>query len=304
MAYPYTNLVFEGGGVKGIAYAGALSVLEQNGILPQIKAVAGTSAGAITATLVALGYSAEAVNQLVGALNFSSFEDSEWIVKIVKDYGIHPGHTFLEWMNDRVANSPLNAKASTPLTATSTFADLKAAGGLDLHVYASDLYTHSLCEFSTALTPGVVIAEAVRASMSIPLFFNAWRFTNNNPNDHIYVDGGMVYNYPIDAFDQGSINMQTLGFRLEDTSGAPVLRPFGFGEWIHYVKNTFETLMASQGIDTHRDPANMERSVVINDLQISATDFDITKEQQQALYQQGVLATTAFLEKTNVNSHQ
>src|SRR5579864_920356 len=54
--YPFQNLVFEGGGVRGVAYAGALDVLDRAGILSQIQAVAGTSAGAITAALVALGY--------------------------------------------------------------------------------------------------------------------------------------------------------------------------------------------------------------------------------------------------------
>jgi len=49
----FHNLVFEGGGIKGIAYAGALEVLEKENILSDIKRVAGTSAGAITATLLA-----------------------------------------------------------------------------------------------------------------------------------------------------------------------------------------------------------------------------------------------------------
>lgn len=48
-----TNLVFEGGGVKGVAYCGALHELDSQGILPAVTSVAGTSAGAITAALVA-----------------------------------------------------------------------------------------------------------------------------------------------------------------------------------------------------------------------------------------------------------
>ncbi len=44
----FRNLVFEGGGVKGIAYAGAIGVLEDKEILPDIRRVAGTSAGAIS----------------------------------------------------------------------------------------------------------------------------------------------------------------------------------------------------------------------------------------------------------------
>ena len=60
--YHFRNLVFEGGGVKGIAYVGALEVLDQEGILKDIKRVAGTSAGAMVAVLVGLGYSAAEPN--------------------------------------------------------------------------------------------------------------------------------------------------------------------------------------------------------------------------------------------------
>ena len=45
MAYHFKNLVFEGGGVKGIAYVGAMEVLDKEGILNNIERVAGTSAG-------------------------------------------------------------------------------------------------------------------------------------------------------------------------------------------------------------------------------------------------------------------
>ena len=63
MPYHFRNLVFEGGGVKGIAYIGAMQVLEEKGILTSVQRVGGTSAGAINATLLALGYSNAANNQ-------------------------------------------------------------------------------------------------------------------------------------------------------------------------------------------------------------------------------------------------
>lgn len=44
MTYPFRNLVFEGGGVKGIAYVGAMNVLEKEEILKNIVRVGGTSA--------------------------------------------------------------------------------------------------------------------------------------------------------------------------------------------------------------------------------------------------------------------
>jgi NTE family protein len=58
----YRNLVMEGGGIRGIAYGGALLVLEQRGVLAGLTRVGGTSAGAIQAALLAVGYSAQEIS--------------------------------------------------------------------------------------------------------------------------------------------------------------------------------------------------------------------------------------------------
>ena len=70
MAHHFRNLVFEGGGVKGIAYVGALQVLEEKKILPGIIRVGGTSAGAINAVLVGLNYSPAETQQILSRMNF------------------------------------------------------------------------------------------------------------------------------------------------------------------------------------------------------------------------------------------
>lgn len=71
------NLIFKGGGVLGIAYAGALTELESRDILHGIERTAGTSAGAITAALVALRYTASEIHEIVKQTDFSSFQDGE-----------------------------------------------------------------------------------------------------------------------------------------------------------------------------------------------------------------------------------
>ena len=73
--HSYQNLVFEGGGVKGVAYGGVIDVLEQRGITPRITNVAGTSAGSITAALVSLGYSAADFKDIMMRLDFTKLED-------------------------------------------------------------------------------------------------------------------------------------------------------------------------------------------------------------------------------------
>lgn len=66
----------------GIAYAGAIKALENQGVLKGIEKVAGTSAGAITATLISLGYSADQVKSTVNANSFKTFEDDKNVLRL------------------------------------------------------------------------------------------------------------------------------------------------------------------------------------------------------------------------------
>src|ERR1700704_3208658 len=71
------NLVFEGAGIRGIAYAGAIEELENKKVLPGVKRIGGTSAGAVTALMLSLGYSANEIAGLISKTNFSKFNDGK-----------------------------------------------------------------------------------------------------------------------------------------------------------------------------------------------------------------------------------
>ena len=303
MSLDIRNLVFEGGGVKGVAYAGAIQSLEKHKLLAQVEKTGGTSAGSIVACLVALNFSGDDIWNIVKAMPMESFEDKAWVGSKLHNYGIHPAKTFLEWLKKTVA-----PKGIQPDTTFAQMAAMKDKKGnkmfKDFHCFASDIYAHKVQEFSAETTPDTYVVEAVRASMSIPLFFYAWQFSNKKPNDHLYVDGGMVYNYPLTAFDPkpadptepSESNMQTLGFHLDNLTGEKTVNKFGYGHWVSYVKNTFETLMASQTISFLRDAQNLQRSVRINDLGVSATDFDLSDAMKDHLRMNGYLATEKYLE--------
>jgi NTE family protein len=264
----------------------ALKALENANLLDGIKRVAGTSAGSIVSTLVSLKYSAPEIKSIVAATNFKKFEDNFNPLRIVTDYGLYDGDYFLNWLKGIIKDKTGNENI--------TFAELVAAGYRDLHVFSTDLNIQNVREFSEATTPNVVVAEAVRASMSIPFFFKAWQFSNNNPDNHLYVDGGTVYNYPITAFDPIE---NTLGFFLH--SKQPQASDLGYDSIVSYVKNLFETLMNAQNIDFDKDSIENQVTVKIDDLGISAIDFDITDKQETALYNSGLQATEAYLKSNS-----
>lgn len=274
------NLVFKGGGVLGIAYAGAIEALEKEGILSQVKRTAGTSAGAVAAVLISLGYSSNEIVNVLGNTNFKKFQDDLNPLKLTKKYGLYRGEKLLKWVQDIIHQKTGNKDL--------TFAELENQGYKTLKVFASDLNTTSLTEFSCDKTPNVKIAESIRASMSIPLFFDAWKFPDEQPNNHIYVDGGVLYNYPITAF--GDLD-KTLGFFIDINELDDGL---DFNDVSSYLKHLFRTVLNAQDVDFFKTLESDKTTVIIKNKGIAITNFNLTKEQKDVLYLEGRNATLNY----------
>lgn len=285
----FENLVFQGGGVKGIAYAGALPAFGDKR-LAKVGRVAGTSAGAITALGVAVGYDTEQLCKISLAIDYPSFEDGSFpedAVRLFEDYGWYKGdyaQCFLECLVERQTGSK-----------ETTFAELHELRQQDpkfkdLFVFGTDVNTYNSVEFSheAADKRDVPLALATRISMSIPFFFAAKELQGD-----IFVDGGVLRNYPLDVFDKQVPNPASLGFHL----GAEPPRE-SIDDFLQFSEGVFFTLLEVQVDRTCRTPADVERSVFIDTLGISTTDFGITREQKLALIEQGEKATRAYLEES------
>ena len=203
--YHFKNLVFEGGGVKGIAYVGALNKLHEEGILQNIERVAGTSAGAMVAVLVGVGFTAKEISEVLWDIKFQNFLDSSWGVirntnRLLSEYGWYKGEFFRDLMAGYIERKTENSEI--------TFKELETRRKngepfMDIHLIGADLTTGYSIVFNSKNTPHVKIADAARISMSIPLFFAAVKGVQGN--DHFYVDGGLLDNYAIKVFDQSNL---------------------------------------------------------------------------------------------------
>lgn len=278
------NLVFKGGGVLGVAYAGGIQSLDEHGLYESVKAAAGTSAGSIMASLVSLRYSANEINAIARAIDFKEFGDHWNPLRIATHYGLYKGDKFLEWIKGIIKAKTDNGEI--------TFSQLAAQGFRDLKVFATDLNTGNVKEFSNAETPTVMVAESLRASMAVPLFFAAWQFSNHIPDDHIYVDGGTVYIYPINAFGDLS---KTLGFYVYNP--ANTVSDLGYDDLLKYVKLLYQATSNAQSVAFEKDKEIEAATVKINDFGIPSTDLDITNAQKDQLYNSGKQATDEYLKR-------
>ena len=215
--------VFEGGGVKGIAFVGALEAAEAVGIARWVN-VAGTSAGSIVASLLAVGYRPRELREILEGTDYAAFADygrgGKWLggaYNALRGRGVCPGHAFTDWLADRFEASPLGKRDPT-------FADLRRDLPADaseddrrraiyrLRVVASDVtegrmlvLPDDLADYEDdqgrPLVPDAFpIARAVRMSMSFPYFFEPVTLRRAGQS-HLIVDGGLLSNFPVFLFD-------------------------------------------------------------------------------------------------------
>ena len=318
----FADLVCEGGGVKGIGLAGAYAALEQAGFEPQN--VAGTSAGAITAALIAARYSADELREIVFSLDYRQFEDKGWEDRIpgagrplslLLDQGIYEGERFLEWMREL-----LRAKG------IETFAQLRTEWddpkyAHRLQVIASDVTARELLVLprdapELGIAPDdLEVAQAVRMSMSIPIFFEPVRVENTETNhEHVIVDGGMLSNFPVwlfDCEDEAEPDWPTFGLLLVEPDPkvpitarlpAPEHAPRGAKGLVDLLSGMVHTMMEAHD-RLYLEKEQFARTIPIPTLGVHTTEFDITRERAQALYDSGHAAAEDFLARWDFDAY-
>lgn len=310
------DAVFEGGGVKGISFVGAIAEIEKAGYT--FENIAGTSAGAIIGALLAVGYSSQEIKAELENMNYTFFKDEGGfsqlgtpgkIISVLFHYGIYQGDYFEDWIEGL-----LKKKGIT------TFGQLiteypEEKYKYKLQVIATDItdkrvlvLPHDLKEFG--FDPDQFsIARAVRMSMSLPLFFKPVKLADNNGKEHVIIDGGVLSNYPIWLLDDNTSNppWPTFGFKLME----PNKRQLEHGE-SSYIKNPisyFKALIstmhqAHDKLHISESKGDYDRTIGIptnivtngREKEIKTFDFGIEREESLLLYANGETMAREFLE--------
>ncbi len=322
------NLVFEGGGVKGIALLGALKYLKEIGELENIQRVGGTSAGAINALFLGLGIGPDESIPLMKKMDFNSFlDDKPGVIRdlfnLFRNFGWHKGENFKNFIKEIILKQTGNADA--------TFEDIekmkKEKGFLDMTFVGTNISTNQVEFYNYYYTPKMKVCDAIRISMSIPFFFEAIKSSTG-----VLIDGGMVANYPIKLFDKPRflsekgnliipdyyqkankaekeinphsdgycINQETLGFRLDSKSEIRTLRDskkpkiVKINSFKDFTKALIKTLIDAQQATSHLESDDWQRTVYIDTLGVGTTDFEISEQKKDNLIQSGYNCTKKY----------
>lgn len=180
--YPY-SIVMKGGGVKGLALAGALVEL---GNFYSFNRHVGTSAGAIAAVLLAADYKPGELVEIFRKKDFTDFLDAPWWmlpINLIFRQGLYPGEAFRLWIADKLTTK-LRKQAEVRME------------HLDRAViYAARAGQGTLTFDSKGSHRDAVASFAVRCSMAIPLFF-----TPTSVDGRRVFDGGLRNNFPLKKF--------------------------------------------------------------------------------------------------------
>jgi NTE family protein len=318
----YADAIFEGGGVRGVAFLGALRCCADLGL--RWRKLAGTSAGAITAAFVAADFSMDELEKILGELNYNQIfltkKTSPLIfngnpaddlrfplpmlisLAITRQMGEYSSEPFRDWLKDTLKIGKLR-----------NFTNVKQQGrGRELKVVISDItrgemlvlpddlerreppgYDSLYEQLNLAKAEDFSIAEAVRLSMSIPLFFEPGKL-----GDSLIVDGGILSNFPLWIYDrQPGVNSTpprwfTFGFRLLDQG---IENQVNINGPVGLLSGVFRTMMNARD-RYHQRESDKGRviNIDVTEAQVTATDFNLGVDKKAQLYRLGYQYTKNF----------
>ena len=300
------HICFNGGGILGVAYPGAIKVLEDNGIYGKIENFSGASAGAMMALLCALGYNSNEILELLKKTDFDSIMDSGFLdlpgvingdissyltliaapAKLLELYnkgGICEGKFVKEWFENIIMSKGYDPDI--------TFKDLYKETGLGLFVMNCNLSTTSTNVRSHIHSPDMKVTTGCTASMSIPLIY--YPITDKENGDCL-VDGGTTFNYPITLFDVLDIEGKTLGFVLNTKENVIHPKHNKINNLVEVLTSLLATFRNTSLVMEFAEQKNIDRTVFIDTKGIDFLDFSLSPDEIDSLVNSGYNATNEY----------
>ena len=314
------DAVFEGGGVKGIGLVGGICGIEAAGY--SFENVAGTSAGAIVASLLGVGYTGAEIKEEMFKLDFIKVRGEDCLSKL----GL-PGKAAKLALKNGVYNADYLEKWLEALferKGKTRFGDIKIPGRYGeeyryrFQAIASDLSDSRILILPRDLSLFGInpdqfsISRAVRMSMSIPMFFEPYVLTDVDGRKHVIVDGGLLSNYPIWLLDdrKSALPYPVFGLKFcssssEEPSAQDYKDVYQLPGFIKAIVHTSMEAHDKYYISTSK--GDFQRTITISPViqlrgkerPVSTVDFALKPEAKEALFNNGLKAAERFFKTWN-----
>lgn len=272
----YKNLVLSSGSIQGISHAGAIKKLVSENILDlrKLKSVAGVSAGALFAILIALGFTIDEIWEFIYQLDFSKLISPDFMLFFQK-CGFDTGQIVYNLL-EQILTGKTGIKHIN-------FRQLYDITKMHLIIVGTCLTTKEAVYFDHINTPFFKVSTAIRISIGIPGFFTPVVIDGKQ-----YIDGAIMNNFPIDLYKNEL--SQTIGIYIHSDYNTEYKWP---EQYLMAVVNLFMDNYFNKSFKKY------ENNVVVVEgvHEINTFNFGVTNLQKTLIYSRGVAAAEKFIEK-------
>lgn len=312
------DLVLSGGGVRFIGLVGAVVALMDAGY--SVQRLSGVSGGSVVGTILAAAaqgdqLTAAQVKELALSVPLDSWRDTDLPVPLLgaaygflRDSGLYRGDVAHDWIRGELANLGVRTWGDLAYDHDNLLAERRYRAV----VTVTDVTTGQLVRLPWdyrrvyGLDPDEQsVADAVRASMSVPFFYRPMTLTSAAGRRSTLVDGGVLSNFPIYTFDRldGREPLwPTFGVTVvPELSGGdigdmvPGLRPLRMFGQSRLLENLISTLLIGHDQTYLNQPWVSVRAIKVNPTDVGVLDFGIPRDRLEELFDNGYTATQEFL---------
>lgn len=279
------TVVFAGGGVRGLAFVGALQALrDECGIdfgarNPKLDTVSGVSVGTLLALMIVLGYTVADITGVASTMRNSDVMDTDPVRLLSGEISLDDGLK----LRSRVESLILKRGYSIDIT----FQELFKLTGISFHLVVTDLTKASVVHIDEKSHPSLSVVTGMVASMSLPLIYPPV----TAPDGHLWIDGGVMENFPMTRFNPETL----LGFDFKISISCKVDTLINYISRVLYVQQVSVDVVAWSLMSK----AHQNRCVIIDTGDVSTIKNigDLTHEMRETLLASGKSALLKKLEE-------
>jgi NTE family protein len=271
------NLILSGGSMKGLAYIGMIKCIEEYNIVKSIDNYVGTSIGACVCFCLLIGYTYEELYDVFINLDINKARNIQIdnILNFGNTYGVDNGDKIVKILK-------VFLKKKLQVNSIS-FNELYKKTHKNITIIGSCLNTTSVEYFNLKNSPNMDVIDALRISISIPLFFTPVIYENK-----YYVDGALTNNYPIDICVNN--NKETLGIVLTSNT-------YKYTE-INSIDNYLISIINTNFVHQDKEKIKKYYDVTIDlEIECNSFDFSLSTEIKMDIINQGYLITKEQIKK-------
>lgn len=271
------NLVLSGGSMKGLAYIGMIKCIEEYKLVDNIENYIGTSIGACVCFCLLIGYKYEELYDVFINLDINKARNIQIdnILNFGNTYGLDNGEKIV-----KILKILLKKKLQV---SSINFSELYEKTKKNITIVGSCLNTTSIEYFNLKNTPHMDIIDALRISISIPLFFTPVVYNNK-----YYVDGALTNNYPIELCINN--NKETLGVVLTS-------KTYNYTE-INSIDNYLISIINTNFVHIDKEKIKKYYDITIDlEIECNSFDFSLSPEIKINIINQGYLITKSQIKK-------